>query len=96
MLPTLAPGDWVVVDRGPFRDYRPRPGDVILGRDPRAPEREIVKRVDHIDLHGAAWLLGDNPAESTDSRQFGALPPGAAAGRVRWRYWPPSRISRVR
>ncbi len=96
MLPTLAPGDWVIVDRGASRDYRPRPGHVVLANDPRVPLREIVKRVDHIDLHGAAWLLGDNPGESTDGRHFGALSPSMVAGRVRWRYWPPSRISRVR
>ena len=96
MLPALAPGDWVIVDRGLAHDYRPRPGHVVLATDPRAPLREIVKRVDHVDLHGGAWVLGDNPGESTDSRDFGPLPPGTTAGRVRWRYWPPSRISRVR
>ena len=96
MLPTLAPGDWLIVDRGPVRGYRPRPGHVVIASDPRAPEREIVKRVDHIDIHGASWLLGDNPADSTDSRHFGAVPGELVTGRVRWRYWPLSRMSRVR
>ncbi len=96
MLPTLAPGDWVIVDRGTSRGYRPRPGHVVFVTDPRTPSREIVKRVDHIDLHGAAWLLGDNPGESTDSRHFGGVPGELVTGRVRWRYSPLSRISRVR
>ena len=95
MLPSLVPGDWVVADRGASRNYRPRAGDVVLARDPRNRERLLVKRVDHVDLHNQVWLAGDNPAASTDSRVFGAVPPDAVVGRVRWRYWPISRLSSV-
>lgn len=95
MRPLLAPGEMLVADRGVYRDYRPAAGDVVLARDPRDPVRLLVKRIDHLDLHGNAWLLGDNAAASTDSRVFGAVPLDAIAARVRWRYWPLSRIGRV-
>lgn len=94
MASALRPGDFVVVD---IRRRRrpPRPGQVVLARDPRDASRTIVKRVVRTDLHGGAWLLGDNADWSTDSRVFGAVPASAIVGRVRWRYWPLSRLSGV-
>jgi nickel-type superoxide dismutase maturation protease len=88
MTPALNPGDWIVVDLAAYHSRRPRRSDVILAQDPRQPSRTLVKRVDHVDLHGAAWLLGDNQAASTDSREFGPVSPDAILGRVCWRYWP--------
>jgi nickel-type superoxide dismutase maturation protease len=91
MSPAVEEGDWIVVDRHAYADRAPRRGEVVLARDPRQPERELVKRVDHVDLHGAAWLLGDNAAASTDSRTFGAVDTDAVVGRVVGRYWRGSR-----
>ncbi len=34
------------------------------------------------------WVLGDNYAESRDSRGFGAVPRSQVVGRVLYRYWP--------
>ena len=87
MLPTLRPGDFVIVDRRPHKDWRPSRGDIVLARDPRERERTLVKRVSRCE-EGDAWLLGDNPDSSTDSRTFGALPREYILGEVRWRYWP--------
>lgn len=94
MMPTLNDGDWVVVDRRAYSGM-PRAGDVVLAQDPRDPSRVLLKRVNHIDLHGRAWLLGDNVDESTDSRIFGGLSEDLVLGRVSWRYWPPARAGRV-
>ena len=40
---------------------------------------------------GAVFVLGDNRADSVDSRAFGAVPRGDLMGRVRVRLWPPAR-----
>ncbi len=88
MLPTLRPGDFVIVDTRPHRSWTPGSGDIVLARDPRERERTLVKRVSRCEDGGAAWLLGDNPGSSADSRTFGALPPEYILGEVRWRYWP--------
>ena len=77
MLPTLRPGDRLLV----IRPWRPvRVGDVVLAPDPRDERRELVKRVVAVDASGVT-LRGDNPASSTDARVFGSIP----ADRVRWR-----------
>ncbi len=89
MAPTLLPGDRLVVAR-----LAPRRGDVVLAPDPRAPQRELVKRVAAIDRFGVS-LRGDNPAASTDARAFGSLPADAVAWRALLRYWPPSRAGRL-
>ena len=90
MRPTLEPADRVVVLRG-----RARTGDVIALRDPRAPERIIVKRV-HAIVEGGLDVRGDNAGASTDSRTFGAVAPSAVLGRVVYRYAPAARAGRVR
>ena len=95
MSPTLANGDWVIADRGSYRDYRPRAGDVVIVRDPRDTSHLLVKRIDLVDLHGQIWLLGDNTAESTDSRTFGPVGRDAVVARLRCRYFPFSRAARI-
>jgi signal peptidase I len=85
MLPTLLPGDRLLVVRA-----RPRVGDVVLAPDPRAPSRELIKRVSEIDATGV-MLRGDNVAASTDAR--------GATDAVQWRavvrYWPPARVALI-
>ncbi|HEX7172889.1 MAG TPA: nickel-type superoxide dismutase maturation protease [Candidatus Limnocylindria bacterium] len=89
MAPTLLPGDRLLVARLPVRV-----GDVVLAMDPRAPQRELIKRVTAVETRGVT-LRGDNPGASTDARTFGALPAEAIAWRVVGRYWPASRIGPV-
>ncbi len=96
MLPCLHPGDWVVVETA-TRASRPiRAGDVVLVPDPRDVGRMLVKRVVRLDPGGRVWIEGDNPGQSTDSRQFGPVRVEDVAGRVLFRYYPPRRIGRVR
>jgi len=45
MVPTLLPGDIVLVNRLAYRLHTPRRGDIIALRFPQASEREFVKRV---------------------------------------------------
>lgn len=94
MHPTLRAGEYVVASRrGPRGDIRR--GEIVLAQDPRDPSRVIVKRVAAVGPAGV-WLAGDNPAASTDSREFGAIAPEAVIGRVLAVYWPPGSMRLVR
>ena len=75
MAPTISDGTTVLV-----RSQRPEPGDIVLVRRPEA-DVLIVKRVDHLTADGRVFLRGDGSV-STDSRDFGALPPDAVLGVV--------------
>ncbi len=89
MAPTLLPGDRLLVARLPAR-----PGDVVVAADPRDPGRELVKRVVALDAFGVT-LRGDNPALSTDARDFGAIRADGIGWRVVGRYWPLERAGRL-
>jgi len=82
MLPTLRDGARVVVDTGAYVDLSPQPGDVVLAKHPFHTGVWLVKRVDRIMPDGCVFVVGDNPAESTDSRSWGALEPSRIIGRV--------------
>ncbi len=82
MLPTLRPGDALLVQRG----AAPRPGDVVVACFPARPELFVVKRA--VRPEGAGWWVeSDNPAVTDDSRRYG---PARVLGRVVLRYWPPA------
>jgi nickel-type superoxide dismutase maturation protease len=96
MAPSLLPGDRLLVESHSYQGRRPLAGEIVLAADPREPERELIKRVASVDsAGGAAELRGDAPAESTDSREFGAVPLSAIRWRAVYRYWPPTRVGRL-
>ena len=79
MAPTLADGDRLLVRFG----AKPRVGRLVLARFPQHPDVVVVKRAVRATDDG--WLvLGDNPAESEDSRRHG---PAEVIGRA-WRWTP--------
>lgn len=39
---------------------------------------------------GHVWLEGDNPSQSTDSREYGPVPMALVRGRILCRFWPPT------
>ena len=85
MVPALRAGDCLVVRRG----ARVRPGDVVVARYRSRPDLLVVKRAAKPSDGG--WLLAsDNP--------FVEGPGGVAdvEARVLLRYWPLSRLARVR
>jgi nickel-type superoxide dismutase maturation protease len=88
MIPTLAPGEWVVVRR----TSSPRTGSVVVLR---RPGRLVVKRALRRTDEGW-WVEGDNAAASDDSRVFGYVPDADVLGEVRWRYRPLRSAGRVR
>jgi nickel-type superoxide dismutase maturation protease len=95
MVPTLFPGDRVIVLRGlgPLR-ARTRVDDLVAVCDPRDPGRLMVKRVAGFDGDRVV-VRGDNEAASTDSRHFGAVDRRAILGRVVYRYYPERRRGRL-
>jgi nickel-type superoxide dismutase maturation protease len=93
MAPRLPSGALVVAR--PIDGRTPlRVGDVVVARRPDRPGLAIIKRIASIEAGGSIFLAGDNPAASTDSRQFGLVPREQIVARVRWRYWPlpPARL----
>lgn len=78
MMPTLYSGNVVLVAAA-------RPiivGDMVLARHPYRASVVILKRVSEITDDGKLHLLGDNLAESTDSRAFGTVSVELIIGRV--------------
>jgi nickel-type superoxide dismutase maturation protease len=92
MLPTLAPGERLLVARGP--GARLRAGDLVVVHDPEVPERLLVKRVVSLGDAGVV-VAGDNAAASRDSRAFGPVARALVVGRAWYRYWPSSEAGRL-
>ena len=88
MEPALRAGDWIVV-WGLGRP--PRVGEIVLVRDPREPERLLLKRVAAV-ADGTCTVLGDRPEASTDSRIFGPVRLADVLGRAVFRYGPITRV----
>jgi signal peptidase I len=69
---------------------------VVDGRRPREPyaDPEAIDSVYFGPVRvraGTVFVLGDNRADSEDSRDFGAVPARDVIGRVQARIWPPAR-----
>jgi nickel-type superoxide dismutase maturation protease len=82
MYPTLSSGDKVWVDLRAYAGSRPQEGEIVLVRHPYRTNLRMVKRVVRVLSDGRCLLAGDNAAESTDSRTFGAVPKAYVLGRV--------------
>ena len=80
MQPTLEPGDRVLV-RHLKQKAAPSLESVVVAWHPQRSGLRLIKRLKRVDSKGL-WLLGDNPAESTDSRQLGAVPANLLIGEV--------------
>ena len=81
MLPGLKAGDELFVDERAYASSPPAEGDIVVAWHPREADRKIIKRVSVVFDNGV-WLVGDNPAESTDSAQYGIFPFKRIVGKV--------------
>lgn len=86
MLPTLAPGDRLLVRYGRM----PSAGEVVVARF--VDGTVAVKRADRAQSTRTGqpgwWLLSDNPVEGVDSRHRGPVPAADVWGVVQARLWP--------
>ncbi|HVS58482.1 MAG TPA: S26 family signal peptidase [Candidatus Saccharimonadales bacterium] len=76
MEPTFKPGQLVVATSL----TKATPGDVVVLRHQGI---EKIKRIQRVE-NDQVFVVGDNPAESTDSRQLGFLPRRVIVAKVIW------------
>ena len=86
MLPLLKSGDEVLVNPHAYRRALPQPGDIVVAQHPFRQDVRLIKRVTDVLDNGRYVLKGDNPAESTDSRAFGAISANHIIGQVTSRF----------
>ncbi len=85
MVPSVAADERVLVSRVAYWFSKPKSGDLVVLRDPREPERLLIKRIG--EAHGNSFeVAGDNAPASTDSRTFGPVPASLILGKVVFRY----------
>jgi signal peptidase I len=106
MQPAIEAGDWLLVD--PSVRTWPRRGTIVVFHEPDTQALAIKRliagpgdRIPFADgfLHLAddeAWLQGDAPDVSRDSRQYGPVPVELLVGRAWFRYAPVGRIGPLR
>ena len=86
MIPTLVPGDEVLVDTRAFRKKAPAIGDIVVAHRPDRQEVILIKRVVGYHSDGRLILAGDNPTASTDSFDFGPVSQAQVNGKVTSRF----------
>ena len=102
MAPALRSGDLVLVSRTTYHRRPPRRGEVVAFRPAALGGRALVKRLaglphETVELEGGRrqlgadefFLLGDQPADSLDSRRLGPVRRAELLGPVILRLWPP-------
>ena len=107
MAPTFDSGDYLIIDELTYTVIRePQKGEVIVFRYPNDPSKYFIKRVvglpgEDVTVDGREWklksdeyfVMGDNRAQSLDSRSFGPLPRKNITGRALVRLWPPRALA---
>jgi nickel-type superoxide dismutase maturation protease len=78
MLPTLKPKQQVVTFNW---FYHPKEGDLVVVKK----QKLLVKRIKDVKRK-KVFIVGDNPKESTDSRQFGWIDTDQILGKVIYIY----------
>ncbi|MFZ2504168.1 MAG: S24 family peptidase [Nocardioides sp.] len=94
MLPTLRPGDLLVVRHG-SAGSRVRAGSLVIGRfiDGTIAVKRATESRRTVTGSLGWWLLSDNPESGVDSRHRGPVPDDAILATVHGRLWPrPARL----
>lgn len=86
MLPLFKPEEELLVDLQAYVNRSPQIGDIVLTTHPDQPDLKIIKRVSAILQNGQIEMSGDNPAASTDSREWGPFEPHQILGKATARF----------
>lgn len=86
MLPLLCAGDEVLVAPRAYHRRQPGLGEIVVAHHPHRPRFPVIKRITALLDQDHYILSGDNAAESTDSRDFGAVPRKKIVGQVVCRF----------
>ena len=78
MLPTLKPGQDVLVFNWAYIFSKPKNGDIVVIR---VNSRDMVKRIQRVQGY-ECFVEGDNKETSTDSRDFGVIDRSRIVGKV--------------
>jgi len=101
MVPTFQSGDYLIIDEITYQFRPPERNEVIVFRYPKNPSQFFIKRVAGLpgDTIGGLtlakdeyYVLGDNTAQSSDSRYWGAVKKSLIVGRAILRLWPVSNL----
>lgn len=101
MEPAVLQGDRVLADKAAYSRMAPRKGDVVIFVNPDNRSTKYIKRIEALPgemitapdgtqkqiPHGFVYVLGDNRAQSYDSRNFGLIPLSDVIARVRQVYF---------
>lgn len=80
MIPTLNPGQNILVFNWFYIFVKPKIGDIVVIK---VGSKEMVKRVRSI-VDRNIFVMGDNPTDSLDSRKFGPIGKNQIIGKVVW------------
>lgn len=95
MMPLINHGDWILINLNIDADDL-RLNEIILLEDPTNKEL-LIKRIDSINIKTEKefYVLGDNKADSYDSRKFGYIKKESIIGKAVLRYWPLNKIKKL-
>lgn len=93
MIPTLYPGDVVILNEYAYRHRPPQPGDVVVAEHPEAGhsalgQPRLIKRIDTVRIDETMgnryFLISDNAdlPKSRDSRSYGEFSTHSILGKV--------------
>ncbi|CAM1304558.1 IMMP1L (predicted) [Pycnogonum litorale] len=103
MEPTITDNNLIIAEHLSPRFGKIDRHDIVICRNPSKPNEYICKRIkglpgdriNNLSLlkstivpRGHVWLEGDNASNSTDSRDYGAVPQALICGRVMCKLWP--------
>lgn len=106
MAPAIQPGDRILVDKLAYKQLKR--GDIVVFRSPGHPDRVWIKRLralpgESLDVdgdqvvvpEGQVFVLGDNTANSHDSRHFGPIPMSSVIGVAQYLFWGADGLARA-